>query len=282
MTIFFIVPLRSSCSTKNWPRVCALFERTLRSICNQTDNNFKVIVVCNEIPNIGFSSPNMKYIQVDFSVAELESTNKQFLKLKRELDKARRMWVGLNTVESLQHSSTPTYVMFVDADDCITSKLAKFINSQAEACNGWYVNSGYEYPDGGKIVYSRMKNLCDKTNTSHVVRYDLLTPFAKLKFEDVDPDFLFHQNVRSIMDELGSPLQALPFPGVTYVTDNGENMYMQRDKIFQYNFDYIQLIRILGGSVRRLLIQKPLSESVCREFGIYQLDDFPSVKIVEV
>jgi hypothetical protein len=267
--IAFIIPLRSAQSTQNWHRVCDLFERTLRSVCNQTDQNFIVIVVCNEIPQIGFTSPNVKYVQVDFAVTQADEANKDDLRLQRELDKARRMWKGLNVLALFQHVS---YVMFVDADDCISKNIAKFVNSQAEINNGWHVDSGYEYPDGGAIVYPRKKNICDKTNTSHMIKYELVESFIELSFEDVSSDFLFHQNVRSIMRQMGHPLQPYPFPVVAYITDNGENMYMQRDSIFQYKFDYMQLLRILGGKFRRFIIKKPLTDSVRQEFGIYNLD----------
>jgi hypothetical protein len=251
----FIVPLRSSASTKNWPRVCSLYKRTLKSICQQTNNNFVVVVVCSEVPEIGFNHSSLEFVKVDFSVEEANSEDAEGLKNMRELDKARRMWVGLRFLSSLEHIS---HIMFVDADDCVSMNLVDFVDSRNQSA-GWYINSGYSYPEGKRIIYPVRRDLCDKTNTD-------------VDFEEVDSGFLFHHNVRSIMSGIGHPLQPFPFPAVTYVTDNGENMYMQRSAIFQYKTDYLQLFRVLGGSLKRFLIQRPLTESICREFGIYQLN----------
>lgn len=48
--IYFGIPLRSRGASKNWENVCRLFNRTLASVYNQTDPNFKIIVACHEIP----------------------------------------------------------------------------------------------------------------------------------------------------------------------------------------------------------------------------------------
>lgn len=264
----FIIPLRSSKSTGDWDYVCALFERTLQSICSQDCDDFCVKVVCNEIPDIGFSHPQVEYVQVDFEVAQLESENKYELRLKRELDKVRRMYMGFR---SLDLDPNPSYVMFVDADDCVSNKIAGFVASQPVS-NGWYINSGYEYPEGKNYVHVKTKELHLKTNSSHIVRYEILKPFTDLEFSEVGLDFLSHQTMCSHLDNMGYPLQALPFPGVTYVVDHGENIYMQRRNSLHYAFSYLQKARIILGSLKRLLLRQSLTEDIRNEFSLFQMN----------
>lgn len=55
-------------------------------------------------------------------------------------DIAKRVVAGLLSVQDLQ----PSHVMSVDADDCISNRIAAFVNQQKES-NGWFVDSGYKY-----------------------------------------------------------------------------------------------------------------------------------------
>ncbi len=64
--IVFITSLRHPANAHSYPRVLHLLEDTLRSVCNQTTDNFRVIVVCNEIPTLSFSHPNISFVAVPF------------------------------------------------------------------------------------------------------------------------------------------------------------------------------------------------------------------------
>lgn len=48
--LYFTIALRSPYSTNNWPSVLKDFNNTLRSIFNQTCDEFRVLVGCSEIP----------------------------------------------------------------------------------------------------------------------------------------------------------------------------------------------------------------------------------------
>lgn len=50
--IYFAVPLKSKAASSDWGQVTRIFNRTLASIYNQTDPNFKVIVACHDIPEL--------------------------------------------------------------------------------------------------------------------------------------------------------------------------------------------------------------------------------------
>jgi hypothetical protein len=67
--LVFVIPLKSARVSNSWERVTQLFERCVKSVCNQTSPNFHVIVVCHEKPKIEFTHSHLTYITVDFSPA---------------------------------------------------------------------------------------------------------------------------------------------------------------------------------------------------------------------
>jgi hypothetical protein len=64
--IVFVVPLMSPRVANSWQRVSQLFERSMRSICNQTSMDFRVVVVCNQRPETDFCHTHLIYLEVDF------------------------------------------------------------------------------------------------------------------------------------------------------------------------------------------------------------------------
>jgi len=63
----FIIAVKSKAVSKNWARVCELFEAALRSTYHQIDPDFKIIVVCHDTPEVsGTYDGRVEYINVDF------------------------------------------------------------------------------------------------------------------------------------------------------------------------------------------------------------------------
>lgn len=69
--LVFIIPIKSARVSSSWELVSKLFERTIKSVCNQTIPDFRVIIVCHEKPNIKFEHSNVTYIEVDFPIPTL-------------------------------------------------------------------------------------------------------------------------------------------------------------------------------------------------------------------
>ena len=46
--IYFGIPLRSKETSNNWDKVTEFFNRTLWSVYNQTDPDFRIIVACHD------------------------------------------------------------------------------------------------------------------------------------------------------------------------------------------------------------------------------------------
>jgi hypothetical protein len=257
----FIIPLKSSQVSSSWGLVCKLFERTLKSVCNQTSEDYQVIVVCHEKPEIQFNSPLITYIQVDFPIPGADYASK-------EKDKMLKMQAGLLCAQKVSAS----HVMFVDADDCVSKHIAKFVSQNLEE-NGWFFSKGYDYREDTGVLRKRNKNLHLRTNTSHVIKIDLLQPEMKLLPDEVKHGscILYHIDTASILSKRETPLKILPFRGVIYVTDNGENMWWSQGAIEPSSNSIKKSLILLIKGLYQSLITQPITDSIRDEFGLYKL-----------
>lgn len=257
----FIISLKSSQVSSSWDLVCKLFERTLKSVCNQTSKDYQVIVVCHEKPELQFNSSKVTYIQVDFPIPGSAFTSK-------DKDKMRKMQVGLLHAQKINAS----HVMFIDADDCISKHIVKFVGQNPEE-NGWFFSKGYDYREDTCLLCKRNKNLHLRTNTSHVVKIDLLKPEMSLSPDDIHADcVLNHPHTAKVLSQRGTPLKTLPFRGVIYITDNGENIWWNKDAIKSGKSIQQSLFSILK-SLYQFSITQPVTETLREEFGLYILDN---------
>src|SRR5689334_19347682 len=103
--LVFVIPLKSPQVSKSWERVSKLFERCIKSVCNQTSTDFHAVVVCNEKPKIEFTHPNITYLTVDFP-----NPNEKTLVSQGDTDKGRKILKGLIYAQEF----SPTHTMAVD------------------------------------------------------------------------------------------------------------------------------------------------------------------------
>jgi hypothetical protein len=249
--LVFVVPLKSPQVAKSWERVCQIFERTARSLCNQTSSNFQVIVVCNEKPKIDFSHPHLTYLEVDFSVPNL--TNPV---ARGDTDKGRKLLKGLMDAKKF----SPTHTMTVDADDLVSRRLAAFVECHPQE-NGWFINKGYKYQENSNVVYLKRTGFYRMCGTSNIIRYDL-------NFLPESPEYnrgygyykyyILHARVKNVLAEKNYSLKPVPFAGAIYAIGTGDNIYGDR-KNFSFN----------------LLNRRSLSHSLREEFGLYKLTESP-------
>lgn len=241
----FIIPLKSAKISSSWDYVCKLFERCLKSTCHQTNPHFRVIVVCNEKPEIEFHHPNVHYLQVEFSAPKENNRIASGL-----ADKGRKVLSGL--IEAQKFS--PTHTMSVDADDCVSSRLAEYISQHPQE-NGWFFQKGYKYLNNTDFLYIKRREFYRQTGTANILRYDLNDIPENPEFNRGCGYYLFHinhQDLKGIMAKQGTPLKPLPFPGAVYVIGSGENM-SANEKNLSFNW----------------LNRKRLTPKLADEFSLY-------------
>lgn len=256
--LVFIIPLKSPKVSKSWDLVSRLFERTLKSACNQTVTDFKIIVVCHEKPQIKFNPPQVNYIEVNFPPPEQDRT------LKR-LDKGRKILTGVFHARELK----ATHTMIVDADDCVSKHLAEFVKQNPQS-NGWFVNKGYVYQRGSKLIYLRKKHFNKLCGSCNIIRYDLheLPENIDTDYPELNQYYHNHKLPEDILMQRGNPIKPLPFTGAVYVVGNSENIYLQNASMFREN----NKDKGIAFQIKYLLNYRFLTGGIREEFGLYDID----------
>ena len=170
--LVFIIPLKSRANSQSWEMVCQLFERSVRSVCQQTSPNFQAIAVCHDRPDIQFHHSNLHYRQVDFPIPARQEGDRNHHELnylnQQRVDKGRKVMAGLDYARQFE----PSHVMIVDADDCVSKSLATFVEQRPQE-NGWLITSGYRYEEGSNCVYFK-RNFYRMCGTCNIIRFDLM------------------------------------------------------------------------------------------------------------
>jgi cellulose synthase/poly-beta-1,6-N-acetylglucosamine synthase-like glycosyltransferase len=153
--LVFITSLKHPSTVASPDTMLRLLNRTLSTIEAQTCSDYRVIVVCHEIPQLSYDFAHVEYVLVDFPppaddfldlayTAEVdrdEGQRKKRLELVK-LDKGRKYLRGL--YHARQYN--PSHVMFFDADDCLSPNIVQTVLRGPKE-KSWYVGNGYIYSE---------------------------------------------------------------------------------------------------------------------------------------
>jgi len=234
--------------------VRGLLAQTLHSIMSQGAPDHRIIVVAGAPFAPPVVDDRITYVEVDFpppSTARTASFGMPDLRI----DRGGKYLIGLIAAKRLGTD----HVMFVDADDYVSDRLAAHSAAQPQA-PGWFLDRGYLY-DRGRAELGVLDDFHLLCGTSHVVAGHLLPTPADLPLDaaydtvlsSVPRDYLVrilgsHRWIAGHLAAAGTPLAPLPFLGAVYHVGHGENHTARS-----------------GTLVVRPC---PLSEPVRREFGI--------------
>lgn len=224
----FITSLRHPTNCHSYERVGRLLENTLRSVCNQSSDCFKVLVVCNQVPEISVNQ-NVEFLEVDFpppSSLSQPQTGMEAIRIDR----------GSKYMAALVHArqSQPSFVMFFDADDYISNRIVDYVDNQPDSC-GWYINTGYRYQYGDTHL-SHQPDFYQQCGTSLIYPYSMLDVPSKLIGNPGLANIKLHTDEKYLKYILGShriavkihqsqghSFRPLPFAGAIWILGNGEN-----------------------------------------------------------
>ena len=262
--ITFIIPVKSEKVSGSWSQFSKLFERTLKSVTSQISQNFNVIVVCHEKPEIRFEHPNVEYLYVDFEVPQLKTAPKEKHDGMKEEDKSKKILAGVECAKKYNSD----YLMVVDADDCISNKIVSFVeeNSSKDTI-GWYINKGYFYREGDKLISLNKENFNTLCGTCIIIQPSYIEAVFQQK-----PHLLYVHQTTGFSD--GSKLLKLPFAGAIYSMANGENHYMSGGQMKNLSTGSIFRLETIKGIFRKLRKYsfRTLNRKIREEFGIYPLN----------
>lgn len=259
----FIVPVKSKKVTADWEIFSQLVERTLRSITNQTSDEYFVVVVCHERPELLFEHPKVIFQSVEFDPPPVHSGNYQYRCDLREADKSQKIMEALK-IPSVADSD---FVMVVDSDDMISNKIAGFVASHKTSfISGWFADSGYLYFEGEKVIWKLKKGFNQRCGTCQIIKPDILPLFIDYQ----EGMFLDHKRIQVSENIL---LQPLPFPSVIYSMANGENIYMSKVQIRILNRITRKYMDLIRSIIRKSANYFPnfITSRFRKEFGFYRI-----------
>lgn len=260
----FVVPFRSKESSSDWRLHCALLERTIASLCNQTDDRYKVYIVCTDIPDCQIIYPNVQFLQYPFpflKANEIEDFDSYASKYyspriaEFAMDQGRKTMFGAVTAIA----QGCTHIMSFDADDLVSNKLAAFVaarNSQ----NGWFIDKGYIYVEGRSYCYRQRHGMNNLNGSTNIVRKDLvpIVDFNSKKLLDYN-FFSAHAWLPSrLYQSTGAVLQPMPYYGLIYSLN--ANSWTNLRNTFEGSF-VKQVARILVSG-------KLITHTIKNEFGL--------------
>ncbi|WP_339374179.1 glycosyltransferase family A protein [Picosynechococcus sp. PCC 11901] len=225
-------------------------ETSLRSAYQQIDPDFKIIVVCHEMPQLQYSyDDRVEFINVDFPPPSKIVTD---LTMK---DKWQKLQIGMVRVGELNTD----FIMFMDADDLVSNKLSQYANSN-KSTNGWIIKKGYKYRYGSSWIYIDEHFNC---GTNAIVNSQVIKFPKSLNSEDISQCVVLkhsHTVIEQRLAALGTPLTVLPFPGAVYIHSHGDN-----DSSLYKSHKSWYGIRHFLGNVRRTRF---LTSNIKEEFSL--------------
>ncbi len=136
-TVVFLIPIASPQVVKDWPLACGYLQRTLGSIFNSTNGDFRVVVAGHEPPDFPLPpDERFKYLPVSYPVPSPSNQISWVAPVRDKMLKLAAAW------DYAKATSTPRYVMKVDWDDLISSRLVEWL-ARAKDAAGYRIKHGW-------------------------------------------------------------------------------------------------------------------------------------------
>jgi hypothetical protein len=209
----FGIPLRATNDLAERERLWRVLTATIRSVYNQTDPAFRLVVACNRVPDLDVDiDDRLEFVIMDHQPAVSY--------LEGNIDAGAKRWqIAHNFV-----NQGGGYLMFLDADDLVSKRLVEFVG-QTRHPWGYIFEHGYALdaelnrvlplprPGSNDVPFHQ---IC---GSSTVVRL-LPEDFINKGDQPTRYSRLFragHTSVAAVSAEEGRDLLPLPFAGAVYV-----------------------------------------------------------------
>lgn len=270
----FVIPVKSKTVSNSWETVCNLFADSLRAVLRQSSDDFRVFVVCHELPTKNTDHKFVEFIQVDPTdptwdlTIEIESHKK--LEFKRGYaDVSRKKLVGVLAAREAGAS----HVMFVDADDFVSRRITEFVTTADRPDLSWYSPMGYEYIRG-QIFHPIESNFHLRCGTSHIVSMSAFDAYTEQDVPTLDGMFMAHQEILKDLAKQGLNAEPLPFPGAVYRVEHGENLYAKRSVVRRWaSGARMKTIKRWIAFYKKRLAYRRVKPETAKEFCLPEFQD---------
>ena len=222
--LYFGIPLKARNTASNWSVTLRDFNRTLASIYNQTNPNFRILVGCHDMPDLQIETDErLQFLPVAFDPANLDADTTSIFP-----DKGRKL---LKLAERFRDMGG-TWFMTLDADDVVSNHLVDFVLSNPNP-NGYIARQGFvldqstmkmaSVPDPSIFKWGFDK-LCGSCVVVKFTEPDIeelkksITGSRFGKYLNTDHTKVWERSVQE-----GRPFVPFPFFAVTYVVNTGGN-----------------------------------------------------------
>ena len=147
VVVAFLIPFASRSVRPKWEVACGHLRQTLRSIQNSSNGNYCVVVAGHEAPSfdVCFDS-RFHFLSLNHHVLSHEDYHVSLVRDKLTKIAAAWEYAPETNVE------VRSYVMKLDADDFISSKLVAWLDkSGGEA--GYLIKHGWVWRSGSRFLY---------------------------------------------------------------------------------------------------------------------------------
>jgi hypothetical protein len=220
--VAFAISLKSKRSSRNWTRVQNNLARTLRSIMNNTDQNFRIVIAGHEKPNI----TEMKHERVTWLPVHFPPPT-HISKYSSDKFRKRRV-IGAY----LRRSGFSGYFMPLDADDWVHYRFVEYIRSHP-ITDAFVINTGCMANMKSKQIWVRERFYtgCGSSaifyfRNSDFPRTARKRDVMKSKFKWV---ILPHGKVTNYLRNKNYKM--VNYPLVTWVVVHGDNNTIMKRKI---------------------------------------------------
>jgi hypothetical protein len=269
--VVFLIPFASRRVRPKWEIACAHLRQTLKSIQNSSNGNYCVVVAGHEEPDfdVCFDS-GFHFVFLNHPIGSHENYHVSLVQDK--LTKIGAAW------DYAKQTWKPRYVMKLDADDFISSKLVAWLD-KAGGEAGYLIKHGWLWYSGSRLI-ERTEYLDRVCGSCLIIRSDLadrngpfLTELEGVPLDEASSTFAArdhyslvpgsgtstlllndtHQRCGAQFAYLGHELSSVPFKAVVYRTGNPES-----SSRFGGFWRSKCTVRMLVGRIRRtrLITQK--------------------------
>lgn len=264
----FVVALKSKAKSKNWTADSRLVKRTVLSLLNQKDKNFKIYIAHTDLPDDPVQHPQVEWIPFPFPYAQMDDIADREVFLTRYglghhlpnlYDQGKKSLYA----SSFARRDGCRYVMSVDYDDLISNRIAGFVNNaDATKNHGWYMDKGYIYKEGDSYLM-KVNKINGRCGSVNIVRMDYVPEpdFSTPNYQDIK-FFSVHAFIPQWLKiDYDVDIPPVPFTGLIYLIHN-TNWYNTISSLKENK---------IKGTIKRIIWGRPLTRSIKKEFGLYKL-----------
>ncbi len=253
-TLAFLIPFASRKVKSKWNMACAYLLQTLRSIQNSSSGNYCVVVAGHEPAEFDVSFDSRFHFLSLNHPAPSDRSYPHAL----TLDKLTKLAAAWNYAKPTWN---PKYVMKVDADDLVSSKLVGWLdNADDEA--GYLIRHGWVWRSGSRYLLQRTEYFDQMCGSCLIIRSDaadqtgpFLPGLVASDERSATPGFristvLLNDDCSRFAAQfayLGHRLPTVPFSAVIYRTGNADSV----EGWLRQGTRQTPTLRMLAGRIRR-------------------------------